>query len=146
MTEQQIERVRQLSQWLAGTDITCFELSGPGHRIRLSRNGGTNGNGQGAVRQQADTDLAPPAHGQSEPCARTVIRAGSVGVFLQSHPLRDEPLAGAGRQVAAGQAVGLLKIGLVLLPVPAPRAGTVVRVAASHASAVGYGDPLIEIE
>lgn len=139
MTEQQIEQVRQLSQWLAGTDITLFELSGPGRTIRLSRNGGR-------CPPDTGTDIAIPAHANQELPPVTVVRAGSVGVFLQSHPLREEPLVRAGEEVVEGQTIALLKIGLVLLPVAAPRAGIIARTTATHESAVGYGDALIEIQ
>jgi acetyl-CoA carboxylase biotin carboxyl carrier protein len=73
------------------------------------------------------------------------VRAGSVGLLLHTHPLRSEPLVKVGQQVAAGQALALLKIGLVLLPVSAPRAGVVSRIVAPDASAVGFGEPLIEL-
>lgn len=143
MTEQQIEQVRQLSQWLAGTDITFFELTGPGKTIRLRRNSGTvaeSGTPRATAPERNGTATAHAA------TASTVVRSGSVGIVLHSHPLRTEPLVRVGQEVAAGQAVALLKIGLVLLAVPAPRAGNVARIVAPHESAVGFGDALIEIE
>jgi len=137
MTDQQVDQVCQLSQWLAGTDITLLELSSPDKCIRLRRNG--NGAVSEPVRQSR------PSKEASAP-APTVVRAGSVGVVLHSHPLRTEPLVRPGQEVAAGQTVALLKIGLVLLPVPAPRAGTIRRIAAAHEATVGFGDALVELE
>lgn len=136
MTRQQLDEVRQLSAWLAATDITVLELTGPGKTIRLRRNGATV--------------VAPPLYPMpvgTEPAvaAPTVVRAGSVGILLQSHPLRTEPLVRPGQQVAAGQAVALLKIGLLLLAVPAPRAGRVSRIVAANETPVGFGDPLVEL-
>jgi acetyl-CoA carboxylase biotin carboxyl carrier protein len=45
----------------------------------------------------------------------------------------------------AGQVLGLLKIGALLLPVPAPRAGVVKTVLATEGSLVGFGDPLVAL-
>jgi acetyl-CoA carboxylase biotin carboxyl carrier protein len=134
MTAPQTDLVSQLSEWLAGTDIGLLELSGPGKTILLRRNGAT-------VETETRTQGAPSVASMS-----TVVRAGSVGVVLHAHPLRTEPLVRVGEDVVAGQTVALLKIGLILLSVQAPRAGTVTRIAASHEAAVGYGDPLLEIE
>lgn len=131
-----IEQVRQLSQWLQGTDITLLELSGPAGVVRLRR-------GSAGVAARSQPTESPPRH--AEPKAGTVVRAGSVGVLLHTHPLRSEPLVRVGQEVAEGQALALLKIGLVLLPVPAPRAGIVSRIVAAHEAAVGFGDPLLEL-
>ena len=133
MTEFQIEQVRQWSDWLAATDITVFEFVGPDGAIRLQRNDANVFTGQAAP-----TNASAPTHA-------TVVRAGSVGIYLAAHPLRSEPLVQVGDEVAAGQAIALLKIGLVLLAVPAPRAGVVSRIVARNEGAVGYGDPLIEL-
>ena len=136
MTDQRLNEVRRLSEWLAGTDITLLELSGPGKLIRLRRNGGEPG---------GDPQPQSPLTADAAPAAPTVVRAGSVGVLLHAHPLRAEPLARVGQQVAAGQTIALLKVGLVLLAVPASRAGTVSRIVAAHEALVGYGDALIEL-
>ena len=130
-----IDRVRQLSKWLQDTDITLLELTGPGTSVRLRRDTA------GAILEQA-LPAAPPAN---EATATTVVRAGSVGVLLHAHPLRPEPLVRVGQQVSEGQPVALLKIGLVLLPVPAPRAGVVSRIVAANEAAVGFGEALIEL-
>jgi acetyl-CoA carboxylase biotin carboxyl carrier protein len=128
MTDQQIDLTCRLSEWLAGTDITLLELSGPGRLIRLRRNG-----------------MDSPAEAVPQAVATTTVRAGSVGMFLHSHPLRAEPLVRVGQEVRAGQALALLRIGLVLLAVPSPRAGTVRRIVAMHEARVGFGDALIEL-
>jgi acetyl-CoA carboxylase biotin carboxyl carrier protein len=131
-----IEQVRQLSDWLQGTDITLLELSGPGKLIRLRRDGPL------PSARAMPMNAAATSHAATE---RTLVRAGSVGIVLHAHPLRAEPLVRLGQQVQRGQTLALLRIGLVLLAVPAPRAGTVFRVVAAHETPVGYGDPLIEL-
>ncbi|SFL97090.1 acetyl-CoA carboxylase biotin carboxyl carrier protein subunit [Variovorax sp. OV329] len=134
MTTSRIGQVRQLTEWLQATDISLLELRAPGESIRLCRQA------SGEVREAA-ADSAPA----TAPTSATVVRAGSVGIVLHSHPLRSEPLVKPGQQVAAGQPVALLRIGLVLLPVGAPRAGVVSRILSTHESAVGFGTPLVEL-
>ena len=94
----------------------------------------------------ANAHAVAAAAASGAPTPRTVVRAGSVGVVLLAHPLRTQPLVGVGQAVAAGQALALLRIGDVLLPVAAPRSGVVARIVAADGSAAGYGDPLVEIE
>ena len=125
----------QLAEWLAGTDLTILELSGPATAFRLRRHGA------GAA---FETEPWPPAVTPAA-AAATVVCAGTVGIVLLAHPLRTEPLVRIGQTVAAGQTIGLLKIGLVLLAVHAPHEGTVTRIVAPHETAVGFGDPLLEI-
>jgi acetyl-CoA carboxylase biotin carboxyl carrier protein len=136
MTEQAMDEARQLSEWLSGTDIDLLELRGPGKVIRLRRNGAGH------------APAAPPSPAADEAPASTatLVRAGSVGIVLHAHPMREETLVHAGQPVAAGQALVLLKIGAVLLAVTAPRAGVVTRVIAANDSLVGFGDPLVELE
>lgn len=133
MSTTHIAPVRQLAEWLQGTDIGLLELRGPGQSIRLSRQP------SGEVREVAAVATVSPAS------ATTVVHAGSVGIVLFTHPLRSEPLVQPGQQVAAGQTIALLQIGLVLLAVPAPRAGVVSRIVSTHESAVGFGAPLLEL-
>jgi acetyl-CoA carboxylase biotin carboxyl carrier protein len=137
MTGQAMDEARQLSEWLSGTDIGLLELSGPGKLIRLRRTG---------VGYSACAAVPPPAASESPARTATVVRAGSVGIVLHAHPLREETLVRPGQPVAAGQTLVLLKIGAVLLAVPAPRAGVVSRVIATNESVVGFGEPLVELE
>jgi acetyl-CoA carboxylase biotin carboxyl carrier protein len=133
-----LELTRQLSAWLAETDIELLELEGPQTSLRLRR----------AVPAYVAAPVAAPAAAAGEPtvAAATVVRADSVGVLLHRHPQRHAPLAAVGARVRAGQPVALLRIGTLLLPVPAPRDGVVARLLADDGAAVGYGEPLLELQ
>jgi acetyl-CoA carboxylase biotin carboxyl carrier protein len=109
-----------IARWLAGTDIGYFELRTPFETLRFG---------------------APQAHP-----APTTLRAASVGVFRRAHPLHAAALAPIGEPVPAGQAVGVLQIGPLLLPVLAPVAGRVARWLADDGAAVGFGAALIEFQ
>lgn len=122
-------RAPQLAAWLAGTDIGLLELRTPQGTLRLGRQGD-------------DVVVLPEEALETE---ALVVHAPSLGVFLHSHPLATAPLVRAGQRAAAGQTLGLLKIGPLLLPVTAPQPGIVERICVDDATAVGYGTPLFEL-
>ena len=124
-------RTPQLAAWLAGTDIGLLELRTPQGMLRLGR--------------QGDDIVELPAEVTEVESELVCVHALSVGVFLHSHPLAAAPLVRTGERVEAGQPVGLLKIGPLLLPVTAPQAGIVDGVHAADGLAVGYGTPLVEL-
>ena len=126
------ERVSQLSAWLAATDIDLLELRGEGTELRLLREGGR-------------VDVMAPGEGIATAQPVLPVAAPSVGIFLHSHPLHDAPLAVPGQAVAAGEALGLLRIGALLLPVIAPQAGTVAGHLVAHGTVVGYGTPVVDL-
>lgn len=126
-----MQDVSRLAAWLAGTDIGLLELRTPQGTLRLGRKG--------------DDVVELPEEEEEEEIELVSIRAPSLGVFLHGHPMAAVPLARIGARVAAGQAVGLLKIGPLLLPVTAPQAGIVEGIHAADGVAVGYGSPLIDL-
>lgn len=120
----------RIAAWLAATDIGLLELRGPGTALRLRHEGG------GVTVDAIETEAA----------GTFTANAASVGVFLHRHPLRTEDLAAPGTELAAGQVLGLLQTGPLLLPVPAPAAGVLVQWLVPHGSAVGYGTPLAALQ
>lgn len=121
----------QFAAWLADTDIGLFELHTPAGSLRLGRAGG-------------DIVELPLAEADDATVAPTVVHAPCVGVFLHSHPLANAPLARIGEHAPAGQAVGLLQIGPLLLPVTTAEAGEIAAMCVAHGLPVGYGRPLVE--
>lgn len=142
-----LDPVRQLSAWLQDTDICSLELRGPDTRIALQRQGGQLVLADTvAATATASAPPAPPAAAAAAAATGiSAVRAGSVGVLRLAHPGREQPLVRVGQSVAAGQPLALLQIGLVLLPVLAPRAGVVQRIVAADDAAVGYGSLLFEL-
>lgn len=140
-----IAELQQLAAWLAGTDIGLLELRTAQGHVRLRRDGAAPGNYvleqlQGHAGAPVPVSVAASAVPATSPAV-----ASSVGVFLHHHPLRGTPLAPPGAGVQAGQTVGLLQIGALLLPVAAPQAGVVASMLAAHGSLVGYGTALVEL-
>ena len=134
----QFDSVRQLSAWLADTDIALLELSGPGLSLRLHKDGDP---GAIEARQGAVPPPAAPAQHQG-----LTVRAPSVGVFLATHPLHATPLALPGARLRAGEPIGLMQIGALLLPVDAPQDAIVRAVLATPGTPVGFGTPLFELD
>ena len=122
----------QLSAWLAATDIACLELRGPGVDLCLLNRGG-------------QVESVPPGMARPGATASLPVTAASVGIYLHAHPVHEAPLATAGQPVVAGQPIGLLRVGALLLPVTAPHAGAVVRHLVAPSTVVGYGTPLAEL-
>ena len=135
------DQLQQLAAWLADTDIGLLELRTPEGMVRLGRSRAPS---RAIVQLDADGEggVRPPA-----PAAGTATAvASSAGVFLHGHPLHPVPLARVGERVSAGQPVGLLQIGPLLLPVAAPLAGVIAAVCVAAGCTVGYGTALVELQ
>lgn len=75
------------------------------------------------------------------------IASPVIGNFIAGHPLEGgKPYVESGTSVEAGDIIGLLAIGPVLMPVEAPCPGVVRKVLAREGAIVGFDDPLFEIE
>lgn len=133
------EQIGQIAAWLAATDIELLELRGPGQTLRMRH--------RGSSIDIVESDDAAPFDAASAPDASqpVTVAASSVGVFLHRHPLREEALAPPGTPVQPGQALGLLQIGPLLLPVLAPAAGIVLELLAADGAVVGYATPLVAL-
>jgi acetyl-CoA carboxylase biotin carboxyl carrier protein len=128
-----ISHAGRIAAWLAGTDIELLELRGPAGHLTLRQIGG-------GVTIGTDEPALPHGAGDG-----LTVSAPSVGVFLHRHPLHETPLVRTGDAVQAGQVIGLLRIGPLLLPVTAPRPGKIVGMWAAHDTIVGFGTPLVEL-
>ncbi|MEP6720461.1 MAG: acetyl-CoA carboxylase biotin carboxyl carrier protein subunit [Variovorax sp.] len=133
------DQLQQLAAWLADTDIGLLELRTPEGIVRLGRSRAPS---RAIVQLDADDDGSVPA-----PAPDTAAAAAScAGVFLHGHPSHAASLVRVGEHVSAGQPVGLLQIGPLLLPVAAPLAGVIAAVCVAAGSTVGYGTALVELQ
>jgi acetyl-CoA carboxylase biotin carboxyl carrier protein len=133
----QADQIERIARWLAATDIALLELRGPGHALVLRHEG-------------AAVELIEQEDGASMDASAAsdllTVTAPSLGVFLHRHPLRAEALAAPGTAVQAGQALGLLQIGSLLLRVAAPVDACLIEALAEHGAVVGYGTPLFALQ
>lgn len=67
------------------------------------------------------------------------LTAPAPGVFLDRHPLDSQPLARAGATVEAGQLLGFLRVGCLLLPLRSARKGRITTLLPRPGDTLGYG-------
>jgi acetyl-CoA carboxylase biotin carboxyl carrier protein len=130
------DQLRDLTAWMDEAGIDELELVGPSFRLRLG------GSGQQTPVDPA-VELDRGATPESTP-SRQIVAAPTAGLFLHRHPLHATMLAPEGAEVKAGQALGLLRIGPLLVPVTAPRDGIVGAMLVAHETVVGFGTGLVE--
>ena len=116
-----------LARWLDATDIDRLELSGPDGLLVLGRAGVAE------IRPAAPMDAA------------VEVASPSLGVFLDRHSLAASPLVEIGDEVAAGDLLGCLQVGVLLTPVRTAHAGFVAERLAEPGTLVGYGTPLFRL-
>lgn len=135
-SETAAERIRMLTDLLEGTSIGLLELTTPEETVRLRRD--REAGPQPASPVQSDTERADAP-------GPLTVKAPSVGVFRHAHPMHGEALARPGQDVRAGEAVGLMEVGTLLVHVTVPRDGVVLDVLAEDGEVVGYGAPLVRL-
>ena len=138
--------LREIAGWMAASNIGFLELRMPGATVRLGR----RGDKVAALDDGQRHDEPPVAHrpgatNRSGPLPFDSVTSTSVGVFLHAHPCATAPFARAGARMQAGQTLGLLRIGVLLLPVAAVRAGTVAALRVEDGTTVGYGAALVDL-
>lgn len=125
-----------LAEWLRAADIDCLEIDVPGVALRMVRCADVY-RFEGLEARALGPGLVVGAPAAAcAPC---------VGVFLDRHPLDADSLASQGARVEVGARVGYLRVGVLLVPVVAPVAGTIAGILAPAGSLVGYGTRLIAI-
>lgn len=129
--------LRQLSEMLRTSGFTCLEFSRAGESVRLAVSPGS-----GAV---TIAHMETPGDAVASAANAVTAQAGSAGVFLAAHPLRDAPFVRVGQTVAEGDVLGLLKIGPIYAPIPAPAAGVVSKIVAAEGALLGFGSPVMEL-
>ena len=134
-----ISDIPKVASWLSEAGIATYELTGPDYRISLRRS--VKARSKRGFSTEPRPDSAGPANGHP----KAVVASPGVGVFLRAHPVQETALVEPNDPVAAGQPVGLLQVGPILLPVLSPCDGTVASIIAPDRSLVGYGDPLVAL-
>jgi acetyl-CoA carboxylase biotin carboxyl carrier protein len=116
---------------------TC-ELTGPNFHIFLGRSHEAPPADKNPTRSGRDNGNP----GDDRP---DLVSSPGVGLFMHGHPVHEAALAVPNEPVLAGQPLGYLRVGPVLLPVVSPRDGVVASVEVRDGSLVGYGDPLVAL-
>jgi acetyl-CoA carboxylase biotin carboxyl carrier protein len=133
-----ISDIAEIASWLSVAGIATCELKGPDYSLRLRRS--VQAPPLATVPVRSGSDLAAP---DNEP--QNLVASPGVGLFLHAHPVHETRLAEPNDPVSAGQPLGLLQVGPILLPVVSPRDGVIASIIATDSSLVGYGDPLVAL-
>lgn len=132
-----IKEIRQLAAWIRDAGLNVLELKRPGFELLIRR---------GEPVQACTAPSAPQVAAEQSALTAHVVSADNPGVFVSSHPDERDSYVKPGDAVAVGQLLGLLRIGLLYLPVRSHQAGHVLRFLAAENERVGYGQPLVELE
>ena len=127
-----LDHVDQLAVWLKDAGLARLELRGPTGSLRLLSDGAS----VLVVESGAPSVWVPTV----------TVGASSPGIFLDRHPLHERTIAPLGVDIGAGEPLGFLQVGPLLMAVQAPQAGTVIDVPVVHGTVVGYGAPLFVLQ
>ena len=127
--------IERLAQILQRSGVASIEIEEEGVSLRL-------------VMAADEQTAASPAYAvETKPSNEgpVVAKADVAGVFVAAHPWRAKPFVEPGQAIEAGTIVGLVKIGLVYVPVISPAAGIVEAIVAETGAPVGYGTPIVSV-
>jgi hypothetical protein len=124
-----------LTEALTEAGVSGLEISWPSGQLRIVI----------ATGNEAGIDVSVTSRLASTAQPLVVVKAPMAGHFYPGSPSRS---ATADRlpSVFAADILGFLRVGPVLLPLRAGRAGILTKQLAEPDALVGFGDPLFEIE
>lgn len=73
------------------------------------------------------------------------LTAPAPGIFLDRHPLGSQPLVRAGATVEAGQLIGFLRVGCLLLPLRSAQKGRITSLLPRAGDTLGYGAVVVRL-
>ncbi|EIC85248.1 biotin/lipoyl-containing protein [Serratia sp. M24T3] len=125
-----INEIRQIAQKMQASGLGNIEISGKDFLLRL---------------RCADQSHFPNA-AFAKPAESVVCKAVKKGQFWATHPMQEKAPLGCGTQVKAGDCLGFLQTGELILPIRSPLDGEVVNLAVSNGEQVGQGRVLYSIK
>ncbi|MEK1892576.1 MAG: hypothetical protein AAAB20_04705 [Rhizobium sp.] len=129
----ELETLESISECLAINGVETIEITTLDGSVRITSSGGIRKH-----REQAAGPATPALVSQT-----VIARAPIAGVFLPGHPDRTANEISNGDNVEAGQLVGFVRVGPVLVAVRAEAGAGVAKLDQNSGSLVGYGDVLI---
>ena len=132
--------IQQLSAWISERGIDLLELTTPEASLSLRRDTPAYSISRGSAPLRSDAIRRGPAmHAPVEGAGYYELTVPAPGVYLDRHPLSEQPLVSSGASVGAGQLVGFLQIRSLLLPLRSAEAGRVVSLPQDPGVTLGYG-------
>lgn len=138
--------IRELAALLNETGLTEIEVEHEDTRIRVAR-------GAAPVSVQAPVMAAPvPVKAETAPAPVDLanhagaILSPMVGTAFRAPEPGGRPYVEVGDRVSEGQTLLIIEAMKTMNQIPAPRAGTVVRIVVEDGHPVEFGEPLIIVE
>ncbi|CDM62890.1 MULTISPECIES: hypothetical protein [Rhizobium] len=129
----ELETLESISECLAINGVETIEITTLDGSVRITSSGGIRKH-----QEQAAGPATPALLSQT-----VIARAPIAGVFLPAHPDHTANEISSGDSVEAGQLVGFVRVGPVLVAVRAEGRAEVAKLDQNGGSLVGYGDVLI---
>ncbi len=127
--------IAALADALTAASVDGLEISRPGANLRI------------VVSRAGDAQISLTGNAQPQPAIPVAVaKAPMAGHFYPLHPSASDETAPLPRAVSSQDVIGFIRIGSVLLPIPAGRSGLLARQLVEPETLVGFGDPLFEIE
>ncbi len=146
--------VRQLAELLDSTRLTEIEVQDGDRRIRVARTVSMAAAPTAVAVAPAAAIAAAPAPAPAAPAPTLAaptehpgaVKSPMVGTaYLAAEP-GAAPFAAVGKQVAAGDTLLIVEAMKVMNAIPAPRAGTIVRLLVENGQPVEFDQPLVIVE
>jgi len=125
--------IATLTAWLDQAGVSAIVIERDDQQIKIVMSGGA-------------AQVSRQTRGRQQPASSLAVKAPCVGHFLAHHPARADEAANEGSVVTAGDTVGFVKVGPLLLNVTAPQDGILGEALVKSGTLVGYGDPLFLVE
>ena len=128
--------IAALTDALTAAGVDGLEISRPGGNLRIvvSKESG------------AQVSLTRDAQPGFAVIPAASVKAPMAGHFYPLHSSDSEGGERLSRTVVGEDVIGFIRIGSVLLPIPASRSGLLTKQLVEPDALVGFGDPLFEIE
>lgn len=125
--------IATLTSWLEQAGVSAIAIERDDQQIKIVMAGGT-------------PQILRTTQGKPKAASSVAVKSPCVGHFLAQHPSRADESERDGATVNAGDTVGFVKIGPLLLNVTAPQDGILGEALVKSGALVGYGDPLFMVE
>jgi acetyl-CoA carboxylase biotin carboxyl carrier protein len=141
-----LQTVQELSALIRERGIDVLVLTTREASLRLERDAadGTISRPVPAPRKPAGEQTAS-ADAPAKAAPGYELTAPSPGIFLDRHPLGSQPLVRAGLTVRAGQLIGFLRVGCLLLPLRSAQAGRITSLLPRPGDILGYGSVVVHL-
>ncbi|MEG3136242.1 acetyl-CoA carboxylase biotin carboxyl carrier protein subunit [Rouxiella sp. T17] len=125
-----INDIRQIARQMQSCGMGNIEINGKGFSLRL----------------RCDDERGFNGHQRTENLPPVAIKALKKGQFWATHPMQEKPAVECGTQVKAGDCLGFLQLGDLMMPIRSPQDGEVIDIKAVQGEQVGRGRVLFSIK